>query len=153
MQMRMGGWLLAAYSVLFALVLIFRDKLDLFGLSNFAFALLGPALGNVIEVSAKQIKSYQPTSALDAKIANEKIKLWISTLNATAITLIGAGFALPLIQSVNNPQNALALLPTENIASFLLIVLGGYIHIRARGIFNFLKDELAIQLPDQVSSV
>jgi len=149
----MGGWLLATYSVFFALVLIFRTQLDVWGISNFAFALLGPALGNVIELSAKQIKSYRPTSAIDAKIANEKIKLWISTLNATAITLIGAGVALPLIQAVNAPQQALSFLPTENLASFLLIVLGGYIHVRARGIYNFLKDELVVKLPDQDSAV
>src|SRR5690606_19432210 len=91
MTMRMGGRLLALYAIVFAVVIGFRDQLDAWGVGTLAFGAMAPALAHIVEVTGSELKAYKPVSALDARIANEKIKLWIGTLNAVANALIIGG--------------------------------------------------------------
>ncbi len=144
----MGAEVLALFALLFGLVLALSQRFDGRDWSP-AFAVLGVLFGQVIEICGKQIRAYQPSSVLDAKIANEKIKLWVSTLNLTAGSFLIAGVAVPVIATFADPQAGSLKLPTTNYASFGLIILGIYVHIRARRVFNYLKDESA---PAETSS-
>jgi len=104
---------------------------------------MAPALAHIVEVTGSELKAYKPVSALDARIANEKIKLWIGTLNAVANALIIGGLAVPVVGLVTQPDTFGAQLPTENAVAFLVVAFGGYLHIRARNVLNALKDEQA----------
>ena len=141
----MGGSALAIYAVAFALILIFRPHLDRLGVERIVFGTMATVLAWVIESCGYQIRSYVPTTSHDAKIANEKIKLWVTTLNSIALALIAAGFVLPVVETFKSPNVGAASLPTENLASFLLIAVVGYVHIRARSMFNYLKDEKSVE--------
>lgn len=137
---------MALYAAAFAFVLLFVDQISKFGIGNLVFGIMGCAFAFVIEICGNQINLYVPKSSHDAKIANEKIKLWITTLNSLGIALLAAGFAVPIIETFRSPHSGAENLPVVSLSSFMLLAAGGYVHVRARSIFNYLKDEKAFEL-------
>jgi hypothetical protein len=135
--MRMGAEILALYACLFASVIAIDQRWDI----GFAYPIMGFLFAGVLEFCGRQIAAYRPISKLDAKISNEKIKLWIMTVNTIAGSLLIAGIALPAVSALTDPSNSGSLLPIEHWGSFLLVISGIYVHIQARNVFNLLKDE------------
>jgi len=80
-----------------------------------------------------RMRDYAPQSKLDAKIANEKLKLTVQAINASAIAIVAFWVAQKIFTENENPfSNPL-------IALYLAVAV--WWHWVARQMLNFLKDE------------
>lgn len=143
MKMPMGTLWLVLVGVIVAGVLAGREWLDARGLSLGAYGAIGALCAWTLDQIGKEIAAYQATSKLDAKIANEKIRLLVTSLNALAIAAVVVGALTPFIST--------GAFPLSEAGLFIWLVLGIFTHLKARSFLNFLKDEdgFAASVPTQ----
>ena len=69
---------------------------------------------------------------LAAKRSNERVKLFATTLNATALAVFGTAYVLP---AINNPSSL------RSPGPWLLLLLAILTHLRAHVVFEMLGSE------------
>ena len=133
MKMRMGTGYLVFMALVVAATIVGLGWLREHNLSTLAYCTIGSMAALATQQVGECVKEYVATSKHDAKIANEKIRLLVNTLNAAAIATIAAGVIAPFIVERK--------FPLSEVESFLWLVVGLYAHLKARGLLNYLKDE------------
>ena len=102
--------------------------------------LLGCAFASILGAMRDRMRDYAPTSKLDAKIANEKIKLTAQALNAMPVAIFGLWIANKIFTESANPFSS------PVVALYMAFAV--FCHWMARQTFNFLKDEEAFAVTD-----
>ncbi len=69
---------------------------------------------------------------LASKRSNERVKLFATTLNATALAVFGTAYVIP---AVNNPSSL------RSPGPWLLLLLAILIHLLAHAVFELLRSE------------
>ena len=138
MKMQMGTGFLVLVAFLVACTIASLGWLRDNNFSTTAYCVIGALAAFAFQKAGEGVKTYVAISKHDAKVANEKIRLLVNTLNAAAMATIAAGVIAPFVL-----ENKF---PLSEVESFLWLVLGLYAHLKARGLFNYLKDEEAFEM-------
>jgi len=118
--------------------------LNAHNLSLFSTSIVGFSCAATIYLIGNDIDAYEPSSKWDARISNEKIKLLVGSFNAAGLTAIAAGALNPIITDLSSDTNISS--DASDLGPMLWIAIGTYIHIKARNLLNFLKDEDAFEV-------
>lgn len=98
-----------------------------------AYGGFGALLMQLFRETSKSISKYVPVNKLDAKIANERIKLLATTVNALALAVGAIGVLGPMITTGDGPFT--------NPVRVIAIVLAFWMHLSASQMLKNLKDE------------
>lgn len=136
MSFRNTNWALAALAIIFAVSVIlpeFKFPSWLGGGSSFALAgsMIGWAMQRTTRAATEDAARYRPSSVIDAKRANEQIKLVANSMNVVALAAIG----FYVIQGLPSATTA------DRILTALVLVLALSVHVDARRLMGMLKDE------------
>lgn len=98
----------------------------------------GALIGLLASGIGKEIDRYTPSSELDAKICNERIKLIVTVFNALAIALMIGALARPVVEMTFNIVTA------QNV---VVLIIGTICHAGTHHILAKLKDEKKLSEP------
>ncbi len=94
----------------------------------------GAALVQLFRETTKSLRSYSPTTCLDAKIVNEQIKLTSNTVNTVSVAFSGLAILSPIITKGASPLRD----PVIVVA----VIFAFYAHVGARKLLSELKSEV-----------
>jgi len=132
MKMPSGAAALIFYLILWALLFGWQKYMPP-RIGQTVPMILGVALPLFLGGVRARLRDYRPSSKLDARIANEKIKLTVQAINASAIAIVGFWVASKIFTENENPFS--------NPLTALYLAIAVWWHWTARQMLNFLKDE------------